>query len=116
MLPTLEVLGDNVLISRAYRRGKDIKVGDIVSFDSVVDEGRVIKRVLGMPGDYVLRYTPGMKDTMLQVCIFQDPTIPRMWVTNDSYDDRCLKATAGSWEIICRILGIRECLGPCLWR
>lgn len=69
MLPTFEVLGDWVLISRAYRRGKDIKVGDVVSFDSVVDPAeRVIKRVIGMPGDYVLRDTPGTSETMIQVC------------------------------------------------
>jgi Signal peptidase, peptidase S26 len=68
MLPTFEVIGDSVIISRYYRRGRGVKVGDIVSFDSVVEPGEsVIKRVLGMPGDYVLRDTPGTTDTMIQV-------------------------------------------------
>jgi hypothetical protein len=68
MLPTLEVVGDHVLIDRGYRRGDGIMVGDIVSFDSVVEpRERVIKRVLGLPGDYVLRGTPGESETMIQV-------------------------------------------------
>jgi inner membrane protease subunit 1 len=70
MLPTLSVTDDVVIISRLYRRGKDIKVGDVVSFDGVVEPGRVIKRVLGMPGDYVLRDTPGQSDAMIQVSNF----------------------------------------------
>jgi inner membrane protease subunit 1 len=69
MLPTIEVMGDHVLISKQYRRGRDIKVGDIIGFNSVYEPGEsVIKRVLGMPGDYVLRDTPGStSNAMLQV-------------------------------------------------
>ena len=68
MLPTIEVVGDQVLLSKHYRRGRDIQVGDIVSFDSVVDpRERVIKRVLGLEGDYVLRDTPEKNDVMIQV-------------------------------------------------
>ena len=55
MLPTLEVTNDWVLISRFYRRGRDVAVGDIVTFDSVAEPGEVIKRVLGLEGDYVLK-------------------------------------------------------------
>lgn len=81
MLPTFEVIGDWVLISRGYRRGKDIRVGDVVSFDSVVDPAeRVIKRVIGMPGDYVLRDTPGKSDTMIQVCSLSLVCLPRRMV------------------------------------
>jgi len=71
MLPTLEVVGDCVLISKSYRRGKGVKVGDIVAFNSVVDpDERVIKRVLGMEGDCVLRDTPGGgSDNMIQVSV-----------------------------------------------
>jgi len=69
MLPTFEVIGDWLLVSKKYRRGKGIEVGDIVQFDSVVDAGAgVVKRVLGLEGDYVLRNTPGAKyDDMIQV-------------------------------------------------
>lgn len=70
MLPTFSVTGDFVLISSFYRQGKGITVGDIVSFDSVVEPGeKVIKRVIGLPGDYVLRDTPGENDVMIQVSL-----------------------------------------------
>jgi inner membrane protease subunit 1 len=68
MLPTFEVAGDSVIVSRYYRRGRGVKVGDLVSFDSVVEPGEsVLKRVLGLQGDYVLRDTPGTTDSMIQV-------------------------------------------------
>ncbi|KUJ21997.1 signal peptidase-like protein I [Mollisia scopiformis] len=81
MLPTLEVYGDSVLISKAYRRGRGIKVGDVVQFDSVVEPGsQVIKTVLGLEGDYVLRDSPGTSGQMIQV--------PRghCWVVGDNLD------------------------------
>lgn len=70
MLPTFEVMGDWVVISKKFRRGKGVEVGDVVSFDSVVEPGEgVIKRVLALEGDYVLRNTPGTpNEEMLQVC------------------------------------------------
>ena len=72
MLPTFEVLGDSVLISKRYRRGRGIQVGDVVAFDSVVEPGEsAIKRVLGLQGDYVMRDSLGKgSDAMLQVSEF----------------------------------------------
>lgn len=69
MLPTFEILGDVIIVDRRYRRGRGIKVGDLVSFDSVVHPGeKALKRVLGMEGDYVLRDTPESgSDVMIQV-------------------------------------------------
>jgi len=69
MLPTLEVFNDGVLVSRWYRRGRGVKVGDIVTFDSVIDpEEKVIKRVIGLEGDYVMRDTPGSRSNqMIQI-------------------------------------------------
>jgi len=69
MLPTLEVLGDWVILSKQFRRGRGIEVGDIVSFDSVAEPGeRAMKRVIGLQGDYVLRNTPGTNSNeMIQV-------------------------------------------------
>ncbi len=69
MLPTLEAKGDGVIISKLYRRGKGIEVGDIVSIKNPLmwREG-VMKRVLGMPGDFVLRDSPMKGEgTMIQV-------------------------------------------------
>jgi len=69
MLPTFEVLGDWLIVSKQYRRGRGIKVGDVVQFDSVAETGEgAVKRVLGLEGDYVLRNTPGAKhNDMIQV-------------------------------------------------
>jgi len=59
MLPTLETLGDSVLVSRLHRFGRSVRVGDLVvyvipPFPTTVG----IKRVIGMPGDYVLKDSP----------------------------------------------------------
>ncbi|CAG8950191.1 hypothetical protein HYFRA_00008428, partial [Hymenoscyphus fraxineus] len=69
MLPTFEILLDGLLVSKYHRRGRGIEVGDVITFDSVVEPGqKVIKRVLGMEGDYVMRDTPGSGSLeMLQV-------------------------------------------------
>ena len=66
MVPTLNATGDWILLSRRHRRGKDIGVGDLVNCHHPVKIGeRVIKRVIGMPGDFVLRDTPGKGDGLL---------------------------------------------------
>ena len=69
MIPTSEVLGDSFIISKVYRRGRGIKVGDVVTFYSVLEpQGYVMKRVLGLEGDYVLRDSPDSdSDQMVQV-------------------------------------------------
>jgi mitochondrial inner membrane protease subunit 1 len=69
MLPTFEVVKDGVIVDRAYKRGRGVRVGDIVTFDSIAKPGeKVIKRVLGLQGDYVLIDTPGSgSDRMIQV-------------------------------------------------
>ena len=59
MLPTLEPRGGLVWISRTHRRGRGLRVGDVVSFRSPKDPREdAIKRVLGMPGDFVMRRPP----------------------------------------------------------
>lgn len=59
MVPTLAASGDSVIISKYYRHGRDVQVGDIVSFKHPMREDmRASKRVVGMPGDFVLRDTP----------------------------------------------------------
>lgn len=71
MLPTFEVMGDHLLLSKRYRKGRGIEVGDIVSFHSVAVPGETaVKRVLGLQGDYVMRDTPETGSTeMIQVSL-----------------------------------------------
>ena len=61
MLPTLSVIGDSVLISKRYRRGRGVKVGDVVEIrHPVPDYPRhgAVKRVIGLGGDFVVRTSP----------------------------------------------------------
>ena len=69
MLPTLAVRRDWVYISKFYRRGMGIRVGDVVSFKHpMFPSTGALKRVVGMPGDFVLRDTPGKpRGMMIQV-------------------------------------------------
>jgi len=59
MLPTLPADGAAVLISKYYRRGRDVQIGDLVSYAHPLKE-RVygIKRVVGLEGDFVCRDSP----------------------------------------------------------
>jgi hypothetical protein len=68
MSPTMNSTGDWLLLSKTYRRGRGIEVGDIVSFRHPIDEGtNGVKRVVAMPGDFVLRDSPGTSGVMIQV-------------------------------------------------
>ncbi|GAB7347192.1 hypothetical protein MBLNU459_g3302t2 [Dothideomycetes sp. NU459] len=69
MQPTLAPTGDSVLVSKYYRHGRGVEVGDIISFKHPMREDvRASKRVIGMPGDFVLRDTPDKgKGMMIQV-------------------------------------------------
>lgn len=70
MLPTFAAHGDWVLISNFARHGAGVGVGDIVSFRHPMHRGeRAMKRIVGMPGDFVMRDTPGKAGAgwMLQV-------------------------------------------------
>lgn len=69
MLPTLSAKGDAVYVSKLFRRGKYVHVGDVVSLRHPMDVGTgAIKRIVGMPGDFVLRDMPGSRTgDMIQV-------------------------------------------------
>lgn len=68
MLPGWEIWGEGALVSKYHRRGRDIKVGDTVKFKVPVSDGNeAIKRVAGLPGDYVLVHSPTSgRDEMIQ--------------------------------------------------
>lgn len=54
MLPTLNSAGDGVLISKYYRRGRGVQIGDLVSYVHPADrEVHAVKRVIGLAGDFV---------------------------------------------------------------
>jgi hypothetical protein len=76
MMPTMNATGDWLLMSKTYRRGRGVEVGDIVSFKHPIDEGTFgVKRVVGMPGDFVLRDSPDTSGAMIQVSEIGEHTI-----------------------------------------
>ncbi|KAL0943748.1 mitochondrial inner membrane protease subunit [Colletotrichum truncatum] len=59
MLPTFDIQGDHIIIDRRYRFGRNIVVGDLVNYRiPIFRHSEGVKRVLGMPGDYVLVGSP----------------------------------------------------------
>lgn len=76
MMPNLNPSGDWLFISKYYRRGRGIEVGDLVSFRHPVKEGDyAVKRVMGLEGDFVLMNTPGKSDAMIQVGLKRDQKV-----------------------------------------
>ena len=68
MLPTFEVLGEWLLVSRRHSYGRGVEVGDLVAYNIPINETVGVKRILGLPGDYVLLDTPGSgSNAMIQV-------------------------------------------------
>lgn len=69
MLPTFLTMNEWFVTDRSHRRGRGVRVGDCVVYSIPVEPGEEgIKRVLGLPGDYVLLNSPGVgADTMIQV-------------------------------------------------
>ena len=58
MLPTFEVLGEWLLVSKLHRFGRGVKAGDVVAYSIPINDEVGVKRVLGLEGDYVLMETP----------------------------------------------------------
>ncbi|KAG5923477.1 hypothetical protein E4U42_004954 [Claviceps africana] len=70
MLPTFTVDGDWIASDMRYRLGRGIAVGDLILYKIPIFADQTgVKRVVGMPGDYVTLGTPGEKGDhqMIQV-------------------------------------------------
>lgn len=84
MLPTAEVTGQWFLVSKHHSRGRGLHVGDLVIFDLPFHRDDMgMKRVLGLPGDYVLVDAPRTPITattsdelMIQVCVTRSTIHP----------------------------------------
>ena len=111
MLPTLTVWGDAVYTSKRYKRGNGIKLGDLVDFKHpmVLGEG-AIKRVMGMPGDFV-RADGGIGDGKRMIQVGSSQVIIDALVDEDV---RCRKVIVGYWGIIYWNRGIQDITGHCL--
>ncbi|KAH0594708.1 hypothetical protein MHUMG1_07542 [Metarhizium humberi] len=70
MLPTFTVDGDWIAADMRHRLGRGITTGDLVLYKiPIFASQNGVKRVVGMPGDYVSLGTPGEngEDQMIQV-------------------------------------------------
>ncbi|KAI1080667.1 LexA/Signal peptidase [Whalleya microplaca] len=69
MLPTFLVTQEWLVTDRRCRRGRGVRVGDCVAYEIPVEPGEEgVKRVMGLPGDYVLLNSPGSRnENMIQV-------------------------------------------------
>ncbi len=70
MLPTFSTYGDWIGTDKRYRLGRGVCVGDLVLYQmpfAKYDMG--VKRIIGLPGDYVSVGTPGQQgeESMIQV-------------------------------------------------
>jgi signal peptidase I len=69
MLPTINIDGDFIVVSKLYARGRGCKVGDIISYvHPIRGPGDYIsKRVIGMPGDFVVMNPLAVPEDIIQV-------------------------------------------------
>ncbi|KAJ2663716.1 hypothetical protein IWW48_001197 [Coemansia sp. RSA 1200] len=91
MAPTLNIIGDLLLIERLPGWRDRINVGEIVSFVSPISpEKRACKRVLGMPGD-VICVDPTVDNSSYT-------TVPKghVWLQGDNYSNSTDSRTYGS--------------------
>lgn len=59
MMPSMPSDFRMIIISKYYRRGRELRVGDVVSFKHPLSsDTTAVKRIIGMPGDFVLRDSP----------------------------------------------------------
>lgn len=68
MLPGWEIWGEGAIVSHLHRHGVGVRVGDVVKFKVPTTDDDAIKRLAGLPGDYVLVHSPESgRDEMIQV-------------------------------------------------
>ena len=128
MLPTMSIRGDRVLIQSKYRRGHGVQVGDMVDFQHPILPGaRVIKRIIGMPGDFVEVWAPEQRDDktgevkvpeweerMIQVRKTLSNAL-ELHLADVARTSRYLRATAGLKETTNPTPATQECTVQFLW-
>lgn len=64
MYPTIASGLSYTIYSRRHKRGRNIQIGDVILFENPIFlRGKACKRVIGMPGDYVVR-DPSQRPTV----------------------------------------------------
>ncbi|OAA51453.1 Peptidase S24/S26A/S26B/S26C [Metarhizium rileyi] len=112
MLPTFTVDGDWIAADMRHRLGRGITVGDLVLYKiPIFANQNGVKRVIGMPGDYVSLGTPGEKGEhhMIQVpqghCWIVGDNLP---ASRDSRQFGPLPLALVQGKVVAKILPWRE--------
>ncbi|KAJ2981607.1 hypothetical protein NQ176_g1925 [Zarea fungicola] len=107
MLPTFNLFGDWILIDMRCSLGRGVAVGDLVAYKIPIKRYQMgVKRIIGMPGDFVSTGTPGEdgEDATIQVSS-QHPVIALHGMIYDTdnancYINRFRLAIVGLWATI----------------
>ncbi|KAI9738001.1 MAG: hypothetical protein M1834_009371 [Cirrosporium novae-zelandiae] len=85
MLPTISVSGDWVIVSRLHAKGKGVQRGDLVSAWTPMrhSDGPALKRVIGLPGDFVCKDRPAAGDVGSDGLMIQVPE-GHCWIAGDN--------------------------------
>ena len=95
MVPTFAVDGEWLYADMTRRRGRGVGVGDLVLYRiPIFADQDGVKRVVGMPGDYVSLGTPGEKgeEKMIQVC-----SVPSLAACRSNRSRQDVK----TWAVLC---------------
>lgn len=115
MLPTFEISDEWLLISKRHRHGRDVAVGDLVVYKiPIFPDSDGIKRVLGLPGDYVMLDSPESgSEAMIQV---HPSSVAVAWARFLLIAaSRFQKGTAGLLATTCPLPEIQDSLGLFRW-
>ena len=105
MYPTLHFNGDLLLVSKLHKHGKGVEVGDVVVFRyPFFFRSDTCKRVLGMPGDFVLR---GKACAQEPLEVGEDADMTQVWnrpffpshPDHFCYRDICYCSADGLWPL-----------------
>ncbi|KAG5984146.1 hypothetical protein E4U55_005859 [Claviceps digitariae] len=112
MVPTFTVDGEYLAVDMRRRLGRDIAVGDLILYKIPWFSGQSgVKRVIGMPGDYVSLGTPGERgyDQMIQVpeghCWIAGDNLP---ASRDSRSFGPLPLALVEGKVVARVLPWKE--------
>lgn len=107
MLPTFNLFGDWILIDMRCGLGRDVGVGDLVAYKIPIKRYQMgVKRIIGMPGDFVSTGTPGEdgEDATIQVSFQHSIIVTYLMiygtVNANCYINRFRLATVGLWGTI----------------
>jgi hypothetical protein len=115
MLPTMYLSGEYVLIQRWNRRGRGVVVGDVVCARHPTNPAEtVIKRIIGMPGDFVGSGEVDGGGNIIQVCssLSQLATLYRKFVDMMNRYPQAIASFPGTTRTFPEIL---DTTVPSLW-